>query len=322
MCNTPSLTAIVLTYNEEIHLQRCLDSLKGVCKEILVIDSFSTDTTQDIALKNDVRFYQHEFSNQASQLNWGIEHIEIHTDWVIRVDADEYITEELAQNIKTNLEATPPSIHGLRIKRLMYFLGKPLKKAGMYPIWHTKIWRKGSAFCEQRWMDERMKLTQGETSSLEGDLVDHNLNNLTWWTQKHNGYATREAIDILDHIYNFTNSASVTANLFGNGEQRRRWFKERYLNLPLFLRPFLFWFIRYFLQGGFLEGKRGFIWNILQCGWYRFLVDAKIYEAYKKAGRDRESLILYFKEEFGYDVTKVRPEKRVKKQEQRGKDVA
>jgi hypothetical protein len=187
----------------------------------------------------------------------------------------------------------------------MYFLDKPLKRAGMYHIWHTKIWRTGSAICEQRWMDERMKLSQGEVASLEGDLVDHNLNNLTWWTQKHNGYATREAIDILDKIYNFTNADLVTSNLFGNGEERRRWFKQRYLNLPLFVRPLLFWLIRYFLQGGILEGKRGFIWNLLQCGWYRFLVDAKIYEAYKKAGHNKEDLIVYFKEEYGYDITKL-----------------
>uniref|UniRef100_UPI001B79E08C glycosyltransferase family 2 protein n=1 Tax=Flavobacterium sp. TaxID=239 RepID=UPI001B79E08C len=229
----------------------------------------------------------------------------IKTDWVIRVDADEYISDELAQNIKNNLGAMNDHIHGVRVKRLMYFFDKPLRKGGMYPIWHTKIWRNGSALCEQRWMDERMKLNQGETASLEGDLIDHNLNNLTWWTQKHNGYATREAIDILDKIYNFTNSNLVQSNLFGNGEERRRWFKQRYLKLPLFLRPFLFWFVRYFLQGGFLEGKRGFIWNVLQCGWYRFLVDAKIYEAYKKAGYNKENLILYFKEEYGYDVTKI-----------------
>jgi glycosyltransferase involved in cell wall biosynthesis len=282
-----------------------LDSLKGVCEDIIVIDSYSTDTTKEIAERNGARFYENKFSNHATQLNWGIENGEIKTDWVIRVDADEYISPELALNINNKLSAMDANIHGIRVKRLMYFLDKPLKKAGMYPIWHTKIWRTGSAICEQRWMDERMKLNQGETASLEGDLIDHNLNNLTWWTQKHNGYATREAIDILDKIYNFTNSESVRPNLFGNGEERRRWFKQLYLNLPLFLRPLLFWFIRYFLQGGFLEGKRGFIWNMLQCGWYRFLVDAKIYEAYKKAGRNRENLIVYFKEEYGYDITKL-----------------
>lgn len=187
----------------------------------------------------------------------------------------------------------------------MYFLGKPLKRAGMYPIWHLKIWRTGMATCEQRWMDERMKIFSGTIVSIDGDLIDHNLNSITWWTNKHNGYATREAIDILDKIYGFTSTNVLKGKLLGNSEERRRWLKEKYLNLPLFLRPFLFFIIRYLFQLGFLEGKRGFIWNILQCFWYRFLVDAKIEEAYRKAGKNKVSLIQYFKSEFGYDVTKL-----------------
>lgn len=301
----PSLTALVLTYNEEMHLKRCLESLKDVCDEIVIIDSFSKDATEKIAKEYGARFYQNPFVNHAVQLNWGIENGEIATDWVIRVDADEYLSDELANSIMNDLPSLGETITGVRVKRLMYFFNKPLKKAGMYPIWHLKLWRTGKAMCEQRWMDERMKLSNGETATLEGDLIDNNLNNLTWWTDKHNKYATREAIDILDKIYNFTNTDVVNAKLFGTAEERRRWFKKKYLNLPLFIRPIIFWFIRYILQGGFLEGKRGFIWNALQCGWYRFLVDAKIFEAYKAAGKDKNELIKYFKKTYGYDITKI-----------------
>lgn len=303
--NKQSLTALVLTYNEEMHLKRCLESLKGICEDIVIIDSFSNDETENIAKEFGARFYQNPFVNHAVQLNWGIENGEINTDWVIRVDADEYISDELAGSIKNELPTLKEDITGVRVKRLMYFFNKPLKKGGMYPIWHLKLWRNGKAHCEQRWMDERMKLIEGETATLEGDLIDDNLNNINWWTTKHNNYATREAIDILDKIYNFTNSNVVKGNFFGNSEERRRWLKLKYLKLPLFFRPFLFWFIRYFLQLGFVEGKRGFVWNILQCFWYRFLVDTKIFEAYKNAGKDKEKLISYFKDEYGYDITKV-----------------
>jgi len=299
-----SLTAIILTYNEEIHLERCLNSLKNVCKEVVIIDSFSTDKTKEIAVKYNVRFYQNKWVNYATQFNWGIKNGEITTDWVMRIDADEYLSNQLIESIQLQLPTYSKNIQAIRVKRLMYFLGKPLKKAGMYPIWHVKLWRNGFAKCEQRWMDERMKLEKGSNVGVfEGDLIDENLNNLTWWTEKHNGYATREAIDILDSIYNFTNS-SVNI-LPGKKEKSRRWLKERYLKLPLFIRPFMFFLIRYFLQGGFLEGKRGFIWNVLQCGWYRFLVDVKIYEAYKKVGKNKENLISYFKERYGYDITKI-----------------
>ena len=300
-----SLTVLVLTFNEELHLERCLKSVASICDQILVVDSFSSDKTEVIAQKYNAKFIQNAFVNHADQINWGLKKGGIDTDWVIRVDADEYLSDELKTNIQKFLPEIGEDITGIRINRLMYFFGKPLKKAGMYPIQHLKIWRNNTAFCEQRWMDERMKLNTGKIIHLQGDLIDHNLNKITWWTDKHNKYATREAIDILDKIYDFSSSNSIRGSFFGNGEERRRWFKERYLKLPLFLRPVLFWAIRYVFQGGFLEGKRGFIWNALQCGWYRFLVDTKIYEAYKYGGKDKDSLIRYFKEEYGYDITKI-----------------
>lgn len=302
----PSLTAIILTYNEELHLERCLNSLKDICSDIVVVDSYSTDNTQNIAEKYNVRFFQNPFLNHASQLNWAIENTNITTLWSIRIDADEYISKELSDSIITQLITIDDNVKGIRVKRLMYFFNKPLKRGGMYPIWHLRIWITGAAFCEQRWMDERMVLLEdGETTSLEGDLIDDNLNKISWWTQKHNSYATREAIDVLDKIYNFTNNKLANASFFGTSEERRRWLKMRYLKMPLFIRPFLFFSVRYFLQGGFLEGRRGFIWSVLQCFWYRFLVDVKIYEVYKNAGKDKEKIITYFKKEYGYDITKV-----------------
>lgn len=302
-----SLTAIILTYNEEIHLKRCLNSLKSVCSDIIIVDSYSKDKTKEIALEYGVKFYQNKWVNYANQFNWAIDNTEITTDWVMRVDADEFIDEELQNNLSIKLKTFKEIIIGVRIKRMMCFLEKPLKKGGMYPIWHLKIWRRGTAICEQRWMDERMvSIKNGAIESLDGNLIDNNLNKITWWTQKHNNYATREAIDILDEIYNFTNNNTLAVSrLFGTPEERRRWLKMRYLNMPLFIRPFLFFFIRYFLQGGFLEGKRGFIWSILQCFWYRFLVDVKIFEAYSYAGKDKEKLIEFFKDEYGYNVAKV-----------------
>lgn len=301
-----SLTAIVLTYNEEKHLERCLESLKSICNDIVIIDSFSDDKTQEIAQKYNVKFYQNLFVNQAAQINWAIKNVEINSNWIFRVDADEYLVDELKSNIVATLSSKIDSIiNGFRIKRLMYFMDKPMKRGGMYPISHLRLWRNGFAKCEQKWMDERMVLNSGTISSIEGDLIDHNLNKIHWWTNKHNKYATREAIDILDKIYNFTGYKEQVANLFGKSEERRRWLKMKYLRLPLFLRPLIFVFVRYIIQLGFLEGTRGFVWTVLQCGWYRFLVDVKIYEAYKNAGNNKEALIAYFKQEYGYDITKV-----------------
>lgn len=304
MINNSSISAIVLTFNEEMHLERCLESLKKIGAEVFIIDSYSTDKTKEIAEKYGAYFFENKWINYASQFNWALANCPITTDWVIRVDADEYLSNKLINSLISGLETVPDSVNGIKVKRLMYFMDKPLFKAGMYPIWHLKIWRRGTAICEQRWMDERMVLNNGDTVEFDGDLIDHNLNNITWWTSKHNGYATREAIDVLDQLYGFTYAISAKASFFGTSDERRRWLKHRYLQLPLFVRPFLFFLIRYFIQLGFLEGKRGFIWNILQCFWYRFLVDTKIEEAYRKGGKDKDSLIRFFKSECGIDVTK------------------
>jgi glycosyltransferase involved in cell wall biosynthesis len=301
-----SLTAIILTYNESIHLERCLESVSRICSDIVIVDSFSNDTTIEIANKFQAQWFQRKWLNYSDQLNWALNNIKISTNWVLRIDADEYLSEELISSLRQELHQVSDQVHFIRVKRLMYFMGKPLFKGGMYPIWHLKIWRNGSAHCEQRWMDERMEpIVKGQTSSIEGNLIDNNLNNISWWTQKHNSYATREAIDILDQIYNFSNIEKSGSSFLGNSEERRRWLKLRYLKLPLFIRPFLFFIVRYIFQGGFLEGKRGFVWSILQCFWYRFLVDVKISEAYKKAGKNRESLIAYFRNEYGYNVEKI-----------------
>lgn len=301
----PSLSIIVLTYNEALHLERCLQSLQKVGAQVFVVDSFSTDRTPQVATQYGTHFMQNSWTNHAAQINWAIDHCPIKTDWVMRVDADEYLTDELIEQLNRNLDHIDQRHTGIRIKRLMYFMDKPLKRGGMYPIWHLKIWRTGMARCEQRWMDERMVLSNGSVTDLDGDLVDHNLNNLTWWTAKHNGYATREAIDVLDKIYGFTQASAMPGRFFGTSEERRRWLKQRYLRLPLFVRPYLFFLVRYFLQLGFLEGKRGFVWNVLQCFWYRYLVDAKIDEAYRKGGKSKEGLARFFREEHSIDINKV-----------------
>lgn len=300
-----SITAIIPTYNEEIHLQRCIDNVQQICKKIIVVDSYSTDRTKEIALQNKVTFVQNRWINYSQQFNWVLENVDITTDWILRIDADEYMTLGLQEELEKKLDGLRNEITGIFVKRLMYFMGKPLKRGGMYPIWHIKLWRNGYGYCEQRWMDERIILKSGDAIKLEGgDLIDHNLNNISWWTAKHNSYSVREAIDVLDGLYNFTNAERLKPKLFGNQEQRKRWLKIKYLSFPLFLRPFIYWFIRYFFLGGFLEGKRGFIWNFLHAFWYRFLVDVKIYEVLNSTGKDQNKIIAYFKKEYDCDITK------------------
>jgi len=293
------VSVIILTFNEEKHIERCISSLKSFAKEIFIVDSYSTDRTVEIAKSLGVTVYQNKWENYAKQFQWGLDNCPINTEWVMRMDADEYVLPSLAEEISSKLDGLTEDINGIYIKRRVVFMDKWIKHGGYYPTWLLRIWRHKKGYIEERWMDEHIKLIDGDTIFFTNDLVDENLNNLTWWTQKHNNYATREAVDILNIIYNFKQYDEVTPNLFGTQEQRKRWLKIRYASLPLFLRPALYFTWRYFLKLGFLDGKQGLVWHFLQGGWYRFLVDAKIYEIYSKAGKEKASIQKYIEKEYG-----------------------
>ncbi len=294
------ISVIILTYNEELHIERCIKSLLPVVKEIFIIDSFSTDKTVEIAERLGAKVYQNPWINYALQFQWGLDNCPIETEWVMRMDSDEYILPELQNEISNKMQNIQEDTSGIYIKRRVYFKDKWIKHGSYYPTWLLRIWRYKDGHIEQRWMDEHIKLTKGETIQFENDLVDDNLNDLTWWTTKHNNYATREAVDILNIIHEFINYDEVNSNFFGTQEERKRFLKKKYANLPLFTRPFIYFLWRYFIKLGFLDGKQGLIWHFLQGFWYRFLVDAKIYEIEKKAKDSNLSLKETLIQKYGF----------------------
>ena len=277
------ISVIILTYNEEIHIERAMKSVLPFAKEVFVVDSFSTDKTVEIAKSFGAKVLQNKFINYATQFNWALDNADIKTEWVMRLDADEFVTEDLQKEINEKSPKLNKTITGIYIKRRVYFMGRWIKYGGYYPTWLLRIWRKGKGYCEQRWMDEHIKITEGRVVFFKNDIIDWNLKPITWWIDKHNGYATREAIDILNLKYNFLKYDEIRPELFGTQEQRKRWLKIIYSRIPLFIRPFLYFIYRYFIRFGFLDGKEGLIWHFLQGFWYRFLVDAKIYEIEKRA---------------------------------------
>ena len=292
-----SIAAIILTFYEEKHIERCIRSLSDVCEEVFVVDCFSTDRTVEMAKALGAKVYQHAWTNYATQFNWGVANCPITAEWIWRIDADEFLEGNLGVAMKKALAECGPDINGVYVRKRIDFMGRPLLHGGWYPSYHLKVFRKGHGDCENRWMDEHIRIFDGTTLMVEeGNQVDANLNDLTWWTGKHNGYATREMVDMLMMEYGLDAKAEeVVPKFFGTEEQRKRWLKLRYIKAPLFLRPFINFIFRYILKGGFLDGKEGFIWHILQGFWYRMLVDAKIYELKKRFNNNKDLIADYLK---------------------------
>ena len=271
------LSVIILTYNEEANLPICLASLKALDADIFIVDSGSKDKTVEIALDAGCHVVEHPFENQAQQLNWALENLAIATPWIMRLDADERLTPELVQELKQTLPLTPETITGYQVKRRVFFMGRWIRHGGYYPTWLLRIWRADVGTCEQRWMDEHIVLSEGDIANLQYDIIDENNKGLNFWVDKHNRYANREVKDILA-LTSQQEDNLLEQNQISQASQRRWVKKNLYSKSPMFLRAFIYFLLRYTVGLGFLAGMEGLIFHFLQGFWYRFLVDAKIYE--------------------------------------------
>jgi glycosyltransferase involved in cell wall biosynthesis len=277
--NVPGLAAIILTKNEERDLCACLESLAGVVSEVFVVDSGSTDRTVEIAERYRAHILTHPYINQATQFNWALSNVNSAADWILRMDADERLSEELRQELRERLPSLGSEVSGLLVPRRVRFLGRCIRHGDSYPVWLLRLWRKGLGRCEDTWMDEHVVLLAGGVMKLRGDLIHDIPKNLSDWTQKHDGYAARMCKDILGAGSN--GGAQLPSR---QAKAKRLLVRHMYLRLPAFHRAFLYWFYRYFLRLGFLDGKEGLIYHFLHAFWYRFLVDAKLFELQKSAG--------------------------------------
>lgn len=273
------ISVIVLTYNEEANIEACLRSVCGWAAEIFIVDSGSTDRTLDIARRYTDQIVVHEFVNQAQQFNWALDHLPIESEWVLRLDADEFLLPELRDEIALVLPTLPPHVTGLYVKRRVYFKGRWIRHGGYYPTWLLRLFRRGKARSEQLEMDEHIVVLEGETRRLQHDFVDYNRKDLAFWTCKHERFATREAHAFIQKTQGGS-LGEMQGQLLGDQPARKRWLKSNvYARLPLFLRAFAYFLYRYILRLGFLDGTEGLIFHFLQGCWYRFYVDAKIWEA-------------------------------------------
>ncbi len=274
--NSLDITAIILTYNEEKHIKRCILSIKKLVKKIIIIDSFSTDKTIEIAKKFKVNVYKHKFINQAKQINWALRKIKFQTSWILRIDADEYLTKELSKEVTTHINTLNSNYDGISFNRVIKFLNKEIHYGGTSPHKTLRIWKNRKGRCENVWMDEQI-IVKGKVFHLNQNLIDENLNDLKWWKLKHRNYAKREAISFLHNKKN-KNKSKFKKKL--KNVRKRKYLKEKiYYKLPIFLRPLLFFLYSMIFKLGIITGWQGLVFYYYQTLWFRLLVDINIFKS-------------------------------------------
>lgn len=270
------ITAVILTRNEKDFIEECMISIKDVVKRIVVVDSFSDDNTVELAQNLGAEVYQHEFFNYSKQYKYAVEVANVKTKWILRIDADERLTKESAEELnKLCCENENTDVSGIVLRFYNVFLGKPMYHGGMYPWKKLSVYKTGLGDIEDRNMDEHIILSRGTTIEAKKDSKHLAFRGLTFFTNKCNWYSTREAMDYFEQRDVDTSNASLRTVLK----------MKVYYKLPLGLRSWLYYFYRYYLKAGFLDGKEGKIFCFLTAYWYRFLVDAKIYE-HEKLGEE------------------------------------
>ena len=272
------LTAIILTKNEEKNIEECILSIKSVVKRIVVIDSFSTDATVDLACKLGAEVYEHEFLNYSKQFIYGMEKAQINTKWVLRFDADERLTEDGAEELERLCDENQNTdVNGIILRFRVNFMGKDLRHGGIYPLRKLLVFKYGKGTIENRNMDEHIVLSEGRSVEMKEDCLHHDYKDLTRWIDKHNWYADREVLD----YYQFRQDEEDGKELDRKAKLKRKIKFGIYYKLPLGSRAHLYYWYRYYFKLGFLDGKEGKIFAFMQAYWYRYLVDAKIYEQEK-----------------------------------------
>lgn len=299
---TTECTVVVLTLNEELHLSRAISSVAPFADRVVVVDSGSTDRTVAIAKELGAEVLSHPFVTQARQFNWALTQLPEESGWIFRLDADEFVTDSLAKEIKDRLASLPLEVAAVSIGRRVNFLGSAVKRGGLFPVRVVRLFRYGRGRSEDRWMDEHI-IADGATVDFQGEIIDDNLNTLTWWTDKHNSYASREAVELLNLEYEFMERDPSTELQAGGQAGTKRWLKQKiYARLPGGLRAFLYFLYRYIFRLGFLDGPKGTTFHILQGFWYRYLVDAKAHEVKAYMFRNDVDAVEAIKEVLGIDV--------------------
>jgi glycosyltransferase involved in cell wall biosynthesis len=292
-CGIVPVTVVFLTFNEEANLPGCLEAVAGWGHEIFIVDSGSTDATLEIARHYGAQCFYHAFEGHTRQWNWALRNLPFSCEWAFCLDADQRLTPEVKREVAALLQGTaggpPKGVDGYYLNRRQIFRGQWIKHGGYYPKPLLKLVRHRSAWCDENELLDSRFYVEGATARLQHDLIEDNRkeDDISFWTAKHIRYAELQAREELlrrDGLAQW----NLRPAFFGSPDQRSLWLRQLwYRHMPLYVRPWLYYFYRYFLRLGILDGKQGFIFHFLQALWFRLLVDVKIDELRRAQAAER-----------------------------------
>ncbi len=249
------IDVMVITFNEALNLPHCLAALQGWTNRVFVIDSGSTDGTQEVAESYRAEFVHHDWEGYARQKNWGLSNLPFESEWILIVDADEIVTRGLKKRLLQIASGPADSVreNGYFINRLTFFLGKPIRHCGYYPNWNMRFFKRGKGFYEDRAVHEHI-IIDNPIGYVKELLLHDDRRGLEHYMAKHNRYSTLEAGAIFSEMTG-GNQGKAQAKLTGSSK-RRRWLK-RYVapHLPV---PAVWRFLyMYLLRLGIFDGRTG-----------------------------------------------------------------
>ena len=268
------VSVLIPTYNEELNLDGCLKSISDWVEEIILIDSFSTDRTAEIAQSYGAQVVSHEFHTPARQKNWALDNLPIRNKWILFLDADERVPPSLREEIAQVVSQDGSGCDGFWMRYRLMFYGKWIRHSGWYPVWLLRLVRRSKARWEDRVVDEHIIL-DGKAGRLNNDLIHEDMRDMSFWIEKHNRYASQNA-QIYYKLLQGEQTNGVRPTLFGSQAERKRFIKTRvWPYLPG--RGLLFFLYLYIFRLGFLDGKHGFIFCMMHSIFQQF-ISVKLWE--------------------------------------------
>ncbi len=279
------IDVMIITHNEAMNLPHCLQALQGWTNKVFVIDSGSTDGTQDLARSFGVEVVHHDWPGYAEQKNWGMESLPFESPWLLIVDADEVITPKL-RDLLVEVAAKPVDEipeNGFFINRLTYFLDRPIRHCGYFPSWNMRFFKRDKGRYEDRLVHEHI-IIDDPIGKIKEPMLHEDRRGLEHYFAKHNRYSTLEARQLFIDITE-PDGKRVSANVTAE-TRRRRWLKRnvtQFVPLPSLWR-FLY---MYAVKLGVLDGAAGFEFCRF-IATYDSMVALKLRESlrqYKRGGR-------------------------------------